>query len=214
MTDDRESPQEPKSGGKSSRRRSSRRRRERKAAPEAHAPREKPNAKAKQEKALDKAQRERRERRRRRRQQAKQPDAPEMQFLGGTLAQDEELNRPSPPVVVYTHVIRPDVRDNYEFRSEHFSKVTRRLEDFHIDLTPFLRSVEEEEERSRNVREYSDEDWDLDDDWGDEDVDEGMDEDMASTPTLAESPTVEELEDFDDTDPDAGDERAGADAGR
>src|SRR5690554_6341865 len=105
MTDDRESPQEPKSGGKSSRRRSSRRRRERKAAPEAHAPREKPNAKTKQEKALDKAQRERRERRRRRRQQAKQPDAPEMQFLGGTLAQDEELNRPSPPVVVYTHVI-------------------------------------------------------------------------------------------------------------
>ncbi len=205
MTDDRQSPKEQKSGGKSSRRRSSRRRRERKPAADTHAPREKPNAK--QEKVLDKAQRERRERRRRRRHQAKHADTPEIQYQGGTLAQDEELNRPSPRVVVYTHVIRPDVRDSYEFRSEHFSKVTRRLEDFDIDLTPFLRSVEEEAERSRNYREYNDEDWDVDDDWDDEDTDEGMDADAASPPTLAESPTVEEVEEFDDTDPNAGDAR-------
>jgi hypothetical protein len=51
----------------------------------------------------------------------------------------EDVLKDLPPLVpafVYTHVIRPTVRDSFEFRSEHFSKVTRKLEDFHIDLSP------------------------------------------------------------------------------
>jgi hypothetical protein len=51
----------------------------------------------------------------------------------------EDILKDLPPLVpafVYTHVLRPMVRDSFEFRTEHFSKVTRRLEDFHIDLTP------------------------------------------------------------------------------
>ncbi|RIK41817.1 MAG: hypothetical protein DCC57_18715, partial [Chloroflexi bacterium] len=149
--------------------------------------------------------RERRERRRRRKLQAKQQGAPEPYV--NLLAQDEELNRPSPRVVVYTHVIRPDVRDSYEFRSEHFSKVTRRLEDFKIDLSPFFHMVEEEERRAQQgVGEYAD---DLEDDW---EAQSDWEEDALDAPaaTLAESPTVDELEAFDDTDPNAGDEGAGA----
>ncbi|MDQ3249336.1 MAG: hypothetical protein M3Q45_09030, partial [Chloroflexota bacterium] len=38
-------------------------------------------------------------------------------------------------IFVYTHVVRPDQRDSYEFRSEHFSKVSRSLEEFEIDLS-------------------------------------------------------------------------------
>lgn len=152
--------------------------------------------------------------------QARQQGAADIQV--NLLAQDEELNRPSPPVVVYTHVIRPDVRDSYEFRSEHFSKVTRRLEDFKIDLSPFFRMVEEEEQRAQRglpeeLADDLEEDWDAQDDW-ETDLDaepesepEALDAPSATDVTLAESPTVEELEDFDDTDPDAGDVGAGDD---
>ncbi len=38
-------------------------------------------------------------------------------------------------IFIYTHVVRPDQRDNYEFRADHFSKVSRRLEDFDLDLS-------------------------------------------------------------------------------
>ena len=51
----------------------------------------------------------------------------------------EDVLKDLPPLVpafVYTHVIRPMMRDSFEFRTEHFSKVTRKLEDFHIDLSP------------------------------------------------------------------------------
>src|SRR3954454_24018733 len=50
----------------------------------------------------------------------------------------EDVLKDLPPLIpsfVYTHVIRPSVRDSFEFRSENFSKVTRKLEDFHIDLS-------------------------------------------------------------------------------
>ena len=78
------------------------------------------------------------------------------------------------PVFVYTHVIRPSVRDSYEFRTEHFAKASRRLEDFNIDLSPFFRSIEEDEARQA-ARERAEaagidldaDDWD--DDWDDED---------------------------------------------
>ena len=33
-------------------------------------------------------------------------------------------------------MLRPASRDSFEFRTEHFSKVTRKMEDFHIDLSP------------------------------------------------------------------------------
>lgn len=222
MTNESHPSQGNKSGGKPNRKRSFRRRRDNKPAAEANAPRQQPPAKDKQEKALDKAQRERRDRRRRRRLQAKQ-DAPDIQVQTGTLAQDEELNRPSPRVVVYTHVIRPDVRDSYEFRSEHFSKVTRRLEDFKIDLTPFFQSVEEDERRNQRALagEFDTDDLEMDEDWDDAGDDESGDEagdESLPAATLAQSPTVEELERFDDTDPDAGDDAGedtpGADSNR
>lgn len=211
MTAERQPSQEGKPGGKPNRRRPFRgRRRERKPGAEAES-REQPQPPSAKEKSLDKAQRERRERRRRRKLQGKQQSAPEPYV--NLLAQDEELNRPSPRVVVYTHVIRPDARDSYEFRSEHFSKVTRRLEDFKIDLSPFFRMVEEEERRAeQGVGDYTaddlDEDWGAQDDW--EENADALDASAASAATLAESPTVDELEAFDDTDPDAGDEGAGA----
>jgi hypothetical protein len=221
MTTEKQPSHEGKPGGKSNRRRPFRgRRRDRRPGAEGEGRSEQPQPAAAKEKSLDQSQRERRERRRRRRLQTKQQGAADLQV--NSLAQDEELNRPSPRVVVYTHVIRPDVRDSYEFRSEHFSKVTRRLEDFKIDLEPFFRSQEEEERRMQNaiVEDLADElteddaDWDADD-W-DDDLDDNLDEtalieDLAANATLAESPTVDELEDFNDTDPDAGDESAAAD---
>lgn len=217
MTAEKQPSQEGKLGGKSNRRRPFRgRRRDRKPNAEGEGRGEQPHQTPAKEKALDKSQRERRERRRRRRLQAKQQGAADFQV--DSLAQDEELNRPSPPVVVYTHVIRPDVRDSYEFRSEHFSKVTRRLEDFKIDLSPLFRSQEEEERRMQNaiVEDLAEEltedeaDWEADD-WEDDLDETALIEDVAGNATLAESPTVDELDDFNDTDPDAGDESAGAD---
>jgi hypothetical protein len=51
-----------------------------------------------------------------------------------------ELDDYVPPqnVFVYTHISRPGSRDSYEFRSEHFSKIGRRLEDYHIDLSSLI----------------------------------------------------------------------------
>jgi hypothetical protein len=48
-----------------------------------------------------------------------------------------DLGDYAPPtsVFIYTHVSRPGGRDSYEFRSEHFSKVGRHLEDYEIDLS-------------------------------------------------------------------------------
>ncbi len=83
--------------------------------------------------AMDKTLRDNRERRRRRRMRAKQRGQQE------TNAPVEDSLKDLPPLVpafVYTHVLRPATRDTFEFRSEHFSKVTRKLEDFHIDLSP------------------------------------------------------------------------------
>ena len=55
-----------------------------------------------------------------------------------TLTDDDLGIVPVGPVSIYTHVIRPSLRDSYEFRSDHFSKVSRRLEDFRIDLSPLF----------------------------------------------------------------------------
>jgi len=85
-------------------------------------------------KLVEKGVHDNRERRRRRRMRAKQRGAGE-----SAAPVVEDTFKDLPPLVpsfVYTHVIRTTVRDSFEFRSEHFSKVTRKLEDFHIDLSP------------------------------------------------------------------------------
>ena len=50
---------------------------------------------------------------------------------------DESYKAPE-AVFIYTHVLRPDSRDSYEFRSDHFANITRKLDDFRIDLSPVL----------------------------------------------------------------------------
>jgi len=81
----------------------------------------------------EKVRRERSERRRRRRAKAERqeyagPVTPEPQV--------DDLNfQPPASVFIYTHVIRPAASGGYEFRSDPFSKISRRLEDFHIDLS-------------------------------------------------------------------------------
>ena len=85
-------------------------------------------------KPVEKSVRDNRDRRRRRRMRAKQRGANETPS-----PVVEDILKDLPPLVpafVYTHVLRPSMRDNFEFRTEHFSKVTRKLEDFHIDLSP------------------------------------------------------------------------------
>jgi hypothetical protein len=39
---------------------------------------------------------------------------------------------------IYTYSAHPEMRDSYEFRPEHFSSVGRRLEDYHIDISPLF----------------------------------------------------------------------------
>lgn len=122
-----------KGPSRSSRRRMLRSKRRARKQEEGSEPREsrtQPNA----PKTVDKSVRENRERRRRRRLRAKQRGQGET-----TASPAEDSLKDLPPLVpafVYTHVIRPSMRDSFEFRTEHFSKVTRKLEDFHIDLSP------------------------------------------------------------------------------
>lgn len=42
---------------------------------------------------------------------------------------------PPASVYIYTHIVRPDARESYEFRSEHFSSVGRKLEDYEVDIS-------------------------------------------------------------------------------
>ncbi len=44
---------------------------------------------------------------------------------------------------IYTHVIRPTTRESFDFRSEPFSNIGRRLEDFKIDLSPLFPAEED-----------------------------------------------------------------------
>lgn len=161
-----------KSGGKAGRRSVRSKRRKQSDGGEARDLRTQPAS----QKATDKAQRERRERRRRRRLKAKQ-----QRGLGEAqpevMTPDPDLDLPPKKVFIYTHIIRPAARDSYEFRSEHFSKITRRLEDFKIDLSPLFRN---EEEEARRVQEEIAEglagelagelDESLDEEWEDEDA--------------------------------------------
>jgi hypothetical protein len=55
---------------------------------------------------------------------------------------------PPASVYIYTHVVRPDARESYEFRSEHFSSVGRKLEDYDINLA----SLFDEEGKVKTLR--------------------------------------------------------------
>lgn len=81
----------------------------------------------------EKVRRERSERRRRRRAKAERQGYAESVAAE---AQMDDLNfQPPASVFIYTHVIRPAAGGSYEFRPDPFSKISRRLEDFHIDLS-------------------------------------------------------------------------------
>jgi hypothetical protein len=136
-----------KDAGKSNRRRSLRSKRRGRKPEEASESRESRESRAPREqraqpnnapKAAEKSIADNRDRRRRRRMRAKQRGQSETTTT--TVAPVvENTFKDLPPLVpafVYTHVLRPSIRDSFEFRTEHFSKVTRKMEDFHIDLSP------------------------------------------------------------------------------
>jgi hypothetical protein len=74
--------------------------------------------------------------RRRRRSRPRQVDVVEIKAQSGNTETITNIDDYTPPqsVFVYTHVSRPGGRDNFEFRSEHFSKVGRTLADYNIDV--------------------------------------------------------------------------------
>jgi hypothetical protein len=161
-----------RTGGKS-KRRSVRKRRDRKPGGQGSEPRA--PSPAAESGAQDKSQQDRRDRRRRRRAKSKQRQQGETSTAPAF--QDADLDLPPlKPVMVYTHVIRPAIRDSYEFRADHFSKATRRLEDFKIDLSPLFREEEESAKRADAALAgdldgelaRADEDWSDDAEWSDE----------------------------------------------
>src|SRR5687768_3586803 len=159
-------------------------------------------------KPIEKNVRENRERRRRRRMRSKQRGPSE-----GAPPVVEDAFKDLPPLVpafVYTHVLRPASRDSFEFRTEHFSKVTRKMEDFHIDLSPLYPDGSDEikgvgymppaADRDRLSDEFDDED---DESYDDPEWDAGESPDAARL----EGAIADEFNDgFDDTAP--GDEDA------
>ncbi len=72
--------------------------------------------------------------RRRRRPRSRQGVGPEPKVVVPVTPLADDYKAPA-SIFIYTHVVRPDQRDNYEFRADHFSKVSRRLEDFDLDLS-------------------------------------------------------------------------------
>ncbi len=71
---------------------------------------------------------------RRRRPRSRQGGLPDPKVIAPPPVMEDSYVPPA-SVFIYTHVVRPEQRDSYEFRSEHFSKVSRQLEDFDIDLS-------------------------------------------------------------------------------
>ncbi|MFN8488661.1 MAG: hypothetical protein U0350_13760 [Caldilineaceae bacterium] len=83
----------------------------------------------------EKAERDQRTRRRRRRPRSRQNGAALEPKVIAPPTPIEDDYVPPKSIFIYTHVVRPDQRDSYEFRAEHFGKSGRRLEDFDIDLS-------------------------------------------------------------------------------
>ena len=71
---------------------------------------------------------------RRRRPRSRQGGLPDPKVIAPPPVMEDSYVPPA-SVFIYTHVVRPEQRDSYEFRSEHFSKISRQLEDFDIDLS-------------------------------------------------------------------------------
>lgn len=94
-----------------------------------------PKANHQEKEKAEKADRDQRTRRRRRRPRSRQNGAgldPKVIALPAPIEDDYV---PPKSIFIYTHVVRPDQRDTYEFRAEHFGKSGRHLEDFAIDLS-------------------------------------------------------------------------------
>lgn len=113
----------------------------------------------------ERARRERRARRRRRNKGGQPAPSAATPYL--PIEDNLEIVSPA-SVFIYTHVVRPVMRDSYEYRSDHFSKVSRRLEDFQIDLSALDRIEAEGILPPVSVR-FADED---------EDAEDGADEDV------------------------------------
>ena len=82
----------------------------------------------------EKGDRDPRNKRRRRRPRSRQDILPEPKVIAPVNPIEDNYVAPK-SVFIYTHVVRPDQRDSYEFRADHFAKGGRRLEDFDIDLS-------------------------------------------------------------------------------
>ncbi|MCX6047269.1 MAG: hypothetical protein NT075_19360 [Chloroflexi bacterium] len=148
MADERKSgpPQENRSAGQDKggqRRYFWRKKRGQKAAGEENTTKEQPAAQqpGAQRRAAPKAanndkggDRDPRAKRRRRRPRSRQGLSPEPKTAAPVTPLADNYVPPA-SIFIYTHVVRPDQRDNYEFRADHFSKVSRRLEDFDLDLS-------------------------------------------------------------------------------
>ncbi len=92
--------------------------------------------------AAEQSVRSARAKRRRRRSQTRQTPADNRPSI---LQEIEADYSPPSSVFIYTHVSRPDQRDSYEFRPEHFSKGSRRLEDFQINLSSLFEETDTDE---------------------------------------------------------------------
>ena len=75
-------------------------------------------------------------------------------------------------------MIRPSTRDSYEFRSDPFSKISRRLEDFHIDLSSIFPEGGAAPEPAAPASIL---DFDFEDDFDEDDFDEEEPYDSAAT---------------------------------
>jgi len=80
-------------------------------------------------------------RRRRRNKSRSQSTTPRTEQLNTFVELDASYSAPS-AVFIYTHVVRPDTRESYEFRSERFSKVGRTIEEFDIDVSSLFKEPE------------------------------------------------------------------------
>jgi hypothetical protein len=80
-------------------------------------------------------------RRRRRNKSRSQSTTPRTDQLNTFVELDTSYSAPN-AVFIYTHVIRPDTRESYEFRSERFSNVGRTLEEFDIDVSELFKEPE------------------------------------------------------------------------
>ncbi|MBV7337765.1 hypothetical protein KFU94_57955 [Chloroflexi bacterium TSY] len=108
----------------------------------------------------------RRRRRDRRRERSSAPTLSERSILDDI----QKEYKPPSSVFVYTHVVRPNFSNGgYEFRSDHFNKPSRTIDDYNIDLSDIVGTILEQDPERRPKLEWN---------WGltmDETADEGGD---------------------------------------